>query len=215
MKKCSLIISIALLLISCSTGKNAQNSSKNILESKNIPEIEKFLRTSHPDDPRRSVLKPKLIALKNEEWTKGKKNAKPMEARPVITEIPNSVMQNGNSVEAEEFKRLIASTSTQHKDKTVKLLNAMFNEDVSSKEVILLFKNQSDCNLVVRIQGKNFYNMAVPAKGENFIVINKGNYTITSNVCDVIYSSQKDIKKSIFLTISNPTQVGNRMSSGR
>lgn len=199
------------MLISCSTNKNAHKNS-NILESKNIAEIENFLKTAHPEDPRRRVLKPKLIALKNLEWTKGKKDAKPMEARPVISEIPNSVMKNSNSAEAEEFKNLIASTSKEHKDKTVKLLNAMFNEDISSKEVILLFKNQSDCNLVLRIQGKDFYNMAVPAKGENFIVINKGNYTLTSNVCDVVYSSKKEINKSIFLTINNPEHIGTKNS---
>ncbi len=211
MKKIHVVVSLCLILISCSTKNNAHKNS-NILESKNIAEIENFLKTAHPDDPRRRVLKPKLIALKNLEWTKGKKDAKPMEARPVISEIPNSIMKNSNSAEAEEFKNLIASTSKEHKDKTVKLLNAMFNEDISSKEVILLFKNQSDCNLVLRIQGKNFYNMAIPAKGENFIVINKGNYTLTSNVCDVVYSSKKEINKSIFLTISNPEQIGNRSS---
>lgn len=214
MKKKSLITLLFITLISCSSA-DVQKNSTNILESKNVKEIESFLQTAHPEDPRRSVLKPKLIALKNEEWTKGKKNAKPMQARPIISEIPNSVMRNSNSAEAEEFKRLITSASTEHKDKTAKLLNTMFNEDISSKEVILLFKNQSDCNLVLRIQGKNFYNMAIPSHGENFMVINKGTYTLTSNVCDVLYSSQKDIHKSIFLTINNPEQVRNKTTSAK
>ncbi len=181
-----------------------ENRSHDILESTDIKEIENYLATTHPDDPKRSVLKPKLIALKNAEWTKGKKDAKPMEARPIISEIPSGAIKKPNSEEAEEFKRLIASTSQEHKDKTVKLLNAMFDEDINSKEIILLFKNQSDCNLVLKIQGKDFYNMAVPAKGENFIVIKKGTYTLTGNVCDVVYSSKKDLSKSLFLTISNP-----------
>lgn len=213
MKKILLIISI-IILASCNSA-NVKNSTQNILESKNINEIENFLETAHPDDPRRRILKSKLIALKNSEWTKGKKNAQPMVARPIISEIPVSLMKNSSSSEAEEFKHLIASTSKEHTDKTVKLLNTMFNEDISSKEVILLFKNNSECNLVLRIQGKDFYNMAVPAKGENSIVINKGNYTLTSNVCDVVYSSQKDIKKSIFLTINNPTQVDNKTTLGK
>ncbi len=201
-----LIISTGIL-VCCNTAQ-VQNKSQNILESKNISEIEEFLKTAHPDDPKRSVLKSKVIALKNSEWTKGKKDAKPMEARPVISEISSNLMKNSNASEMEEFKRLIASTPAEHKDKTVKLLNAMFNEDISSKEVILLFKNNSDCNIVLRIQGKDFYNLAVPAKGENSIVINKGSYTLTSHVCDVLYSSQKEIKKSIFLTINNPVQTG-------
>lgn len=206
MKKLTLTVLLCSLLASCKVN-SSENAFQNILESKNIPEIERFLKTCHPDDPRKSVLKPKLIALKNSEWTKGGKDAHPMEARPVITEIPSHLMNASNSSEAEEFKRLIASTSSQHKDKTMKLLNAMFNEDISSKEVILLFRNNSDCNLVVRINGKDFYNMAVPAKSENFIVIRKGNYILSSNVCDILYSSKKEIGKSIFLTINNPVRT--------
>ncbi|SMP27166.1 DUF6759 domain-containing protein [Chryseobacterium profundimaris] len=203
MKK-NIIFIIALCVMSACKSTGIEKHSQNILESTDIKEIENYLAATHPDDPKRSVLKPKLIALKNAEWTKGKKNAKPMEARPIISEIPNAALNNPNSAEAEEFKRLIASTSKEHKEKTVKLLNAMFNEDINSKEVILLFKNQSDCNLVLKIQGKDFYNLAVPAKGENFIVINKGTYTLKGNVCDVVYSSKKELNKSIFLTISNP-----------
>lgn len=210
MKK-SIFIILLFTLFACKS-TSLENHSHNILESTDIKEIENYLATTHPDDPKRSVLKPKLIALKNAEWTKGKKDAKPMEARPIISEIPSDAFRKPNSEEAEEFKRLIASTSQEHKDKTVKLLNAMFNEDINSKEVILLFKNQSDCNLVLKIQGKDFYNMAVPAKGENFIVINKGTYTLNGNVCDVVYSSKKEINKSLFLTINNPKPAAGKTS---
>jgi hypothetical protein len=213
MKKKSLTILFFTFLTPCFI--YAQKSNKNILKSTNIKEIEEYLETTYPEDPKKYVLKPKLIALKNEAWTKGKKDAKPMEARPIITEIPNSIMRNSNSSEALEFKRLISETSAEHKDKTAKLLNAMFDEDVTSKEAILLFKNNSDCNLVLRIQGKDFYNMAVPAHGENFMIINKGSYTLHSNICDVQYTSQKEVRKSVFLTINNPVQLGNKNISNK
>ncbi len=192
-----------------------QKKSKDILKSTNIREIEEYLKTAHPDDPKRSVLKPKLIALKNTEWTKGAKNARPMEARPVITDIPNRFMRNSSSSDAEEFKKLIAETSDQHKEKTVKLLNAMLDEDITKKEAILLFRNNSDCNIILRIEGKDFYNLAVPAHGENFIVLNKGAYSLNSNVCDVKYTSQKDIKKSIFVVIENPRTPNPEASQDR
>ncbi|SIS41851.1 hypothetical protein SAMN05421639_104724 [Chryseobacterium shigense] len=196
---------LTTLLFFLITGSaTAQKKHKDILKSVNIAEIEEYLKNAHPEDPKRSVLKPKLIALKNSEWTKGAQTAKPMEARPVITDIPNRFMKNSNSTDAEEFKRLIAETSDQHKEKTVKLLNAMFDEDITRKEALLLFRNNSDCNIVLRIEGKDFHNLAVPAHGENFIVLNKGSYTLNSNVCDIRYSSQKDIKKSIFVVIDNP-----------
>jgi hypothetical protein len=191
----------------------AQKGSKDILKSTNIKEIEEYLKNAHPDDPKKTVLKPKLIALKNAEWTKGARNAKPMETRPIITDIPKNIMRNPNSDDAEEFKKLIAETSVQHKEKTVKLLNAMFNEDINRNEAILLFKNNSDCNIVLRIEGKEFYNLAVPARAENFIVLNKDSYTLSSNICDIKYSSRKDIKKSIFVTIDNPKQAGTEVKS--
>ncbi|MDP9961381.1 DUF6759 domain-containing protein [Chryseobacterium lathyri] len=198
------ILTSLLFFFLVSGSASAQKKHKDILKSTNTKEIEEYLRNAHPDDPKRAVLKPKLIALKNSGWTKGAKTAKPMEARPVMTDIPNRFLRNSNSNDAEEFKKLIAETSDQHKDKTVKLLNAMFDEDITSKEAVLLFRNNSDCNIILRIEGKNFYNLAVPAHGENFIILNKGSYSLNSNVCDVKYSSQKDIKKGIFVVIENP-----------
>lgn len=202
MKKKFLTILLFTFLVPVLTP--AQKKNKDIMKSTNTKEIEEYLKNAHPEDPKRSVLKPKLIALKNAAWTRGAKTAKPMEARPVISDIPNRFMRNSNSDDAEEFKKLIAENSDQHKDKTVKLLNAMFNEDISRKEAVLLFRNNSDCNIILRIEGKDFYNLAVPDHGENFIVLNKGSYSLNSNVCDVKYTSNKDIKKSIFVVIDNP-----------
>ncbi|PIF47722.1 hypothetical protein CLU96_4791 [Chryseobacterium sp. 52] len=198
------ILTTLLFLLLIPGFTSAQKKHTEILKSTNVQEIEDYLKNTHPDDPKRSVLKPKLIALKNAEWTKGSKSAKPMEARPVMSDIPNRLMRNSNSNDAEEFKKLIAETSDQHKEKTVKLLNAMFDEDITRKEAVLLFRNNSDCNIVLRIEGKDFYNLAVPAHGENFIVLNKGSYTLNSMICDIKYLSAKDIKKSIFVVIDNP-----------
>lgn len=200
---------IALLLEVILSGYvQAQKSSRNILKSTNIGEIEEYLRTAHPEDPKRSVLKPKLIALKNEEWTKGRKEAKPMEARPVVPDISGRIA--GDPREVEEFKRLIAETSSEHKDKTVHLLNKMFDQDLSNKEAILLVKNNSDCNLIIRILGNKLYNLPIPAGAETFIVIDKGFYKLTGNVCNAPYASQKEIKNNIFITINNPEDPKNK-----
>lgn len=181
-----------------------KKKSKDIMQSTNIQEIENFLKTAHPEDPRRTALKPKLIALKNAAWTSGAKNAKPMDARPIVVEVPKSVLRNPNSDEAEEFKKLITETSKEHSDKTVKVLNALFDQDITSKEAIVLIQNNSDCNMIVRINGSQFYNLAVPAHGENSLVLTKGKYDFTSNVCGSKYQSAKDIQKSIVVILNNP-----------
>jgi hypothetical protein len=48
---------------------SAQSKGKDyseILKSKNIYEINAFLRDAHPDDPRRSVLKPRVMEMMKE-----------------------------------------------------------------------------------------------------------------------------------------------------
>jgi hypothetical protein len=201
MKKNSLIILFFSLTLSCST-QTANHD--DILKNTSITEIEEYLKTAHPEDPKRRILKSKLIALKNSEWTKGSAIAKPMEVRPIITEFPQNLNGKGISDDSEEFKKLIAETTSEHKEKTLKLLNTMFNEDINSNEAILLFRNNSDCNMVLKITGKKFYNLAVPSHNENFIVLNKDDYSISGNVCDVKYTSQKQIKKNIQIVITNP-----------
>lgn len=198
-----LLISTGLLISVWSFGQK-KNGSYNIMNETNIPKIEAFLKTAHPEDPRRIPLKSKLIALKNANWTKGSQSAKPMNAKPVVLEIPKSVIQQKNNSETEEFKKLMVESSDAHKAKTVKLLNAMFDNDINRKEVILMVQNNSDCNMIVRIQGEKFYNLAVPTKGQNSVVLNKGTYTLISNVCDVKYTSVKNLSKSQLVILNNP-----------
>lgn len=181
----------------------AQKKGTDILRSTNIKEIESFLKTAHPDDPRRRVLKPKLISLKNSSWMK-RDSAPFATLKPLVKEIPRSVLKQKNNAESEEFRQLLAGNSTNHQDKTVKILNQLFNNDVSNKEAILLLQNNSDCNMIVRLQGKDFYNLAVPAHGENSIVLKKGEYVLKSNVCDMQYSSAKRIEKSTLVILNGP-----------
>lgn len=190
-----------LMLSSCAS--NGDRS--DILKSNSINEIEEYLGKTHPEDPKRRILKQRIIALKNAGWTKGAKDAKPMEARPLFMELTDHSGKKKNSeTNHEVFKKLMAETSDEHRDKTKTLLNNMFNDDLSQNEAILLLKNNSDCDLVLEISGKKFYNLAIPAKGENFIVINKDLYTFSGNVCDVKYQSSKDIRKSVVVVLKNP-----------
>lgn len=192
----------SLIISSCASNATADG---DVLKSTDITKIEEYLAQAHPQDPKKGILRQRIIALKNAEWTKGAKNAKPMEARPVFMELPNlSIKKKNSDANQEIFKNLMAETSDEHKEKTTKLLNNMFNEDINHNEAIVLLKNNSDCNLVLEISGKKFYNLAVPAKGENFIVLNKDSYIFSGSVCDVKYKNPKDITKSMVIVLQNP-----------
>lgn len=198
----------AVILLSAATLLSAQKKKKadyeDILNTKSIPQIERFLKTAHPQDPRRTVLKPKLIALKNEAWTTGAKDAKPMASRPIVEEVPKSFTRRPYSSEAVEFQRLMTQNSAAMKEKTVKLLNQLFDNDISNQEAILMVQNNSDCNMIMRISGDRFYNLAVPARGENSIVLHKGKYILWSNLCDEQYVAEKDVRKHVMVVLNDP-----------
>jgi hypothetical protein len=59
----------------------------------------------------------------------------------------------------------------------------------------------------MHLQGKKFYNLAVPAHGQNSIVLEKDSYNLSSNVCDVKYTSTKDLAKSQMIILGNPTSI--------
>jgi hypothetical protein len=194
-------IILAITLVS-SLSVLAQKKNTDILSSKNIEEIENFLKTSHPDDSRRIILKSRLITLKNESWMKPDQRIG-NGLKPVHNEIPIAVMQQKNTSEEEEFKKLTAENGKNQDKKTVKLLNQIFENDASNKEAILMVHNKTDCNIIVRIKGGESHNLAVRARGENSVALKKADYQLTSNVCGEHYVSKKTVNKNIVITLAS------------
>ncbi|MFZ4931905.1 DUF6759 domain-containing protein [Chryseobacterium sp. Mn2064] len=85
--------------------------------------------------------------------------------------------------------------------RTAAMLTHLFNNNANKNEAYINIKNQSGCNLVVKISGKKYYNLSVPAKGQNFILIDKGEYVMTTMVCDAKYSSVKKIDQDIEIAL--------------
>ncbi|MFZ4931911.1 DUF6759 domain-containing protein [Chryseobacterium sp. Mn2064] len=253
MKKRFLLL-CSVLCLSLSAQKKGKDYSE-ILKSKNIYEINAFLRDAHPDDPRRSVLKPRVMEMMKEYI----KDAHPadqkvkdmqemlalLKRRPstkitfdemnaiikqkqiakykaelaakqytavytpstaqntfVVNAAANTAIPNA---EAEEFNMLMAVSPIEHKNRTVKILNSLFDNDPNAKECIVMIQNKSDCNIIVRMEGVGTtkYRLAVPAQGESSIVIEKGQYLFTSLVCGAQYASQKTIQRPIMVALGS------------
>ena len=251
MKKVLLLLS-CMFLFTVSAQKKGKDYS-DILKSKNIYEINAFLRDAHPDDPRRSVLKPRVMEMMKDYI----KNAHPadqkvkdmqemlamLRRRPstkitfdemnaiikqkqiakykaelaakqpttvytpsnaqntfVVNAAANTAIPNS---EAEEFNMLMAVSPVEHKNRTVKILNSLFDNDPNAKECIVMIQNKSDCNIIVRIEGVGTtrYRLAVPAQGEGSIVVEKGQYLFTRLVCGAQYASQKTIERPIMVAL--------------
>lgn len=194
---------LALLMLFFLILLSAQKRKENILESKSIPEIENYLKNAHPQDPKRTVLRAKLISLKNEWMKSGSKPYEP--AKPTITAIPPATGNPSKNSEQEEFEELMNQSTAAKNRHAAQLLSQLFDNDTNSDEAILFAQNNSDCNMIMRISGKNYYNLAVPRHGENSIVIKKGEYLLTSNLCDAKYSSVKIIDKNMMITLKGHT----------
>lgn len=193
---------------------SAQKKSSNILNSTNITEIENFLKTVHPDDTRSKILKNRIISLKNAKWmdygrtTYSKVSATEVNSNRFANQISQYTVNerasfiNASVNEEDEFRKLIFESSKTHKEKTIKLLNQLFDNDISNEHAILLIKNTGNCNMIIRIQGKEFYNLAVPANGENFLTLKKGDYKLSGNMCEARYYATKSIAKNMFVTLT-------------
>ena len=242
-------------------GQQKKKDFRKIMHSTSIYEIDGYLRIAHPDDPKRAILKPRLVEMLYE-YIKYAHPADPkipefqekialLRKKPStrisyaeMTEIIKQTqiakykedlrMGNFGSVqggaakqnsgaasftgseslatldakEQEEFTTLMASSPKEHKDKTVKILNSLFDNDPNSKESIVMIENKSDCDMIVRIVGAGDANYSVPvaAHSDNSIVVLKGDYLFTSKLCGAQYAAQKSVKQAIMVSLSMPTK---------
>lgn len=150
----------------------------------------------NPTNPKTPEFKRKLIAVINNDKSPGKKAAA---AKPTVAPISAAKLTN-------VIKKDVAKTGgvSEKNKKTAELLTHIFNTDPNSKTAYIQIINKSKCNLIVKISGKRFYNLDVPANNQNYIMVDKGSYSVTTSVCDAKYSSAKNINKDIVLTLNAP-----------
>ena len=102
----------------------------------------------------------------------------------------------------EAFAALMNSENEKNKKElTAQILNEMLGNDVKDELSLLLVKNNSECNMVLKVVGKNNYNLPIPAKGQNAIMVEKGVYKLTGNLCELKYEAQKDLNKNILVSL--------------
>lgn len=170
------------LLILFSVGfvfSQTKEETDKIMRSQDPKEISAFVK-KYPSNPNTNFLNNRL---KNLSATQASK------AKPVIQPL------NTNKLSKEVEKKLEKGKADANTDKTVNLLNNLFSTDRNKKEVFVMIKNNSSCNLIVKIDGKKFYNLDVPKKGDNYVLVPKGTYKITTQICEASYQSTKNLNE--------------------
>ena len=103
----------------------------------------------------------------------------------------------------DEFDLLVNSEQEKSKKPLTKeSINEMLQSDENDQLSLLLVKNDSYCNMVLKIVGKSAYNIPIPAKGQNAIMVEKGVYKLTGNLCELKYEAQKDLNKNILVALT-------------
>lgn len=86
--------------------------------------------------------------------------------------------------------------------KTADILNHILNSNDRTNEAYVSVNNLSQCPIVVNFEGNKKYQLSIGANSVGRILIDKGNYTISSKVCNAQYKNQRAIQKDWELTLN-------------
>ncbi len=121
-------------------------------------------------------------------------------------EKPVSRSRTAQEIEKEEFVELMKKDSLDKKQNAAESLDILLNGSPTDKRVSLIVNNNTNCNIILRFAGNKFYNLPIQKNFRNFIVIEKGTYSLGANLCNSRYSSSKTFDDSITLTLSESSQ---------
>ena len=148
-----------------------------IMRNQDPREISAFIK-KYPNNPNANFLTNRMKNLGAVQSPK---------AKPVIQPL------NTEKLSKEVERKVEKGTADANAERTVNLLNNLFSTDRNKSEVFVMIKNNSNCNLIVKVEGKTFFNLDVPKKGDNYLLLPKGTYKITTKICDASYQSTKNI----------------------
>lgn len=188
--KNKLLLLILLVFSTFLFSQTSQELDKAML-SKDPNVIAEFIK-KYPNNKNTPFLQRKLNSMT------GSGNAA---AKPSIQPLNTEKLEK--QVEKSEAKREPDAKAKR----TAEVLTHLFNNDPNKKDAYVLIRNKSECNLIVKFEGKKFYNLDVPKMGENYILVQKGTYRITTMICNAQYASVKNVTQDIEINLNAAKKV--------
>lgn len=167
-------------------------SQVSVFEAKKTTDravVEKFIR-DNPKHPAVPELQKRLSSLSY--------GGSSTIAKPAISQMTEKKIEKTSTVGTTAAK----GEPSQQAKNTAAVLTSLFNNDPNKKEAVIQIVNKSSCVLIVKISGKKFYNLTVPSNGQNYILVEKGSYNITTSICDAKYNQNKAVTKDIIITLN-------------
>lgn len=107
----------------------------------------------------------------------------------------------GSSAAAEREYQMV---SQNYKEDPASVLSELINDDAASPNAAILIENVSVCNIVITVSGDGYYKKVPIAAGKlRGVVVKKGYYRLSGQVCGAIYDQVKDATTSITMKIRN------------
>ncbi len=120
--------------------------------------------------------------------------------QPAKTEVEPSPKVIPKKVIRSEFEILMERDSLAKHQTAAESLDILLNTNDGDK-ISLIVYNDSDCDLILRFTGKGTYNLPIYKRDKNFIVLEKGSYTLKGKLCRAFYDRNKVFTQSSTLRI--------------
>ena len=188
--KNKLLLLILLVFSTFSFSQTSQELDKAML-SKDPSVIAEFIK-KYPNNKNTAFLQRKLNSMAGRGNAAAKPSIQPLNTEKLEKQVEKSEAKGEPDAKAK---------------RTAEVLTHLFNNDPNKKDAYVLIRNKSECNLIVKFEGKKFYNLDVPKMGENYILVQKGTYRITTMICNAQYASVKNVTQDIEINLNAAKKV--------
>lgn len=110
--------------------------------------------------------------------------------------------RTAQEIEMEEFNMLMKKDSLDKQNNAAESLDILLNGSPNDSRISLIVNNNTNCNIILRLSGSKIYNLPIIKNRKNFIVVEKGTYSLGANLCNSRYSTSKTFDDSATMTLS-------------
>lgn len=113
----------------------------------------------------------------------------------------SSSVASSNRNESTEFQSLMVKDQLDKNRRGAAVVTQLINDAPEDSIAALVFENQTDCNIIIRIVGAKNYILPVPKNDKNYLIVEKENYTISSYLCNSRYNVRKTVDESVTIKL--------------
>ncbi len=126
--------------------------------------------------------------------------------RKMVNMMGGNSSSGTSSGNTQKASNSVSSSGKTSASQTASLLTHLFSNDPNRPDVYVKIINRSSCPLNVVFKGKKNYTLTVPASKDNYILIPKGTYTMSTMVCGARYSEVKSLTQDSEITLKGSSR---------